>query len=229
MTVSSYVAAVLQDNPVSYWRLGESSGTTAADEIGALDGTVTGQVGWGVAGAIALDADTAATFNGSSSLIDIGSPAALVFDGTSEISIEAWVNPVTLDPSDRGIVTRQAGTPEHGWELGISSSGLKFRRFLDASALEEAIFTGVGDWAGGYHHVVGTYAAGTLKLYVDGLHVVSASSTAPLTSVDAKVILGARESGTSGYYEGLIDEVAIYSKELPAERVAAHYLSATVR
>ena len=36
---SAYAAAVLADSPTAYWRLGEASGTTAADEVGTYDGT----------------------------------------------------------------------------------------------------------------------------------------------------------------------------------------------
>jgi hypothetical protein len=49
---SSYRAAVMADNPVSYWRLGEASGTVAADEMGVNPGTYIGGVTLGVAGAL---------------------------------------------------------------------------------------------------------------------------------------------------------------------------------
>src|SRR2546426_1498950 len=43
-TGDAYSAQVLADNPVSYWRLDEASGTTAADQQGSNAGTITGGV-----------------------------------------------------------------------------------------------------------------------------------------------------------------------------------------
>src|SRR5438093_824882 len=61
----SYSATVLADSPVSYWRLGENSGTVAADSAGANTASIKSGVTLGTAGAIANDANTATTFNGN--------------------------------------------------------------------------------------------------------------------------------------------------------------------
>src|SRR2546423_12540295 len=50
---------------VSYWRLGDTSGTSACDSWGSNAGTYTGGYTLGSVGAIAGEANTAATFNGS--------------------------------------------------------------------------------------------------------------------------------------------------------------------
>jgi trimeric autotransporter adhesin len=39
---SDYGAAVLADSPVSYWRLNDTSGTTAVDQVGLNPGQITG-------------------------------------------------------------------------------------------------------------------------------------------------------------------------------------------
>ncbi|HEX8789576.1 MAG TPA: hypothetical protein VF765_01395, partial [Polyangiaceae bacterium] len=55
-----YVLAVLEDQPVAYWRFGEASGTRAADSSGnGNDATYVGAVSLGAPGAIAGDPDTA--------------------------------------------------------------------------------------------------------------------------------------------------------------------------
>ena len=60
---NSYVQVVKADAPVAYWRLGESSGDTAKDEIGANDGAYLNSVTLGVPGAIATDTNTAVKFS----------------------------------------------------------------------------------------------------------------------------------------------------------------------
>ena len=64
---ASYAATVLADAPVGYWRLGEASGTSAADEIGAHNGTYVGSPTLGVTGIPGSAGNTAMTLNGSGS------------------------------------------------------------------------------------------------------------------------------------------------------------------
>src|SRR5215831_14920886 len=66
--LSAYSSAVLADHPVAYYRLGETSGTTAVDSSGnGSNGTYVGGVALGQPGALLPgDTDPAAGFNGSS-------------------------------------------------------------------------------------------------------------------------------------------------------------------
>src|SRR6185503_4046335 len=65
----SYSAAVLAAHPMAFWRLGETSGTTAYDYVGGNNGTYN-NVALGVDGAITGDPDKAAGFDGSTSYVD---------------------------------------------------------------------------------------------------------------------------------------------------------------
>jgi hypothetical protein len=65
---AAYIDEVLDDGPRGYWRLGETSGTTAFDAAtsdGAQNGTYESGVTLGVAGALRNDSDTAAAFDGT--------------------------------------------------------------------------------------------------------------------------------------------------------------------
>jgi YD repeat-containing protein len=87
---SSYRSEVLDDAPVGYWPLGESSGAVAVNAAarvpGQLDGAYTG-VALGAPGALASSADTAASFGSvptsaltlASDLLDITWPVAVEF------------------------------------------------------------------------------------------------------------------------------------------------------
>ena len=48
-----------------YWRLGDTSGTTAADAVGAHDGTYLGGYRLGVPGGLLDDPNAAASFEGT--------------------------------------------------------------------------------------------------------------------------------------------------------------------
>ena len=85
----TYANAVLADNPIGYWRLGESSGTTALNSSAfGRNGTYNGGVTLGLPGAIPADSNTAAGFNGSTAFVSVaGSP----FNLANNFTLEAWV------------------------------------------------------------------------------------------------------------------------------------------
>ena len=60
--VQTYREKVVALSPVAYWRLGESSGTTAADETGNHDGSYQNVVTLGQPGVLTGDPNTAASF-----------------------------------------------------------------------------------------------------------------------------------------------------------------------
>jgi hypothetical protein len=100
--VSRYASTVLADHPLGYWRLGESSGTTAFDSSGnGHNGTYVGGVTLGVPGLIGNgDPDTAASFSGSGH-VDLGTLNL----NLSTVTLEAWINPTSYASSYRRLVS----------------------------------------------------------------------------------------------------------------------------
>src|SRR2546429_763655 len=87
---SPYAAAVTgTSGVVSYWRLGEASGTSACDAVGTNTGTYQGGYTMGQNGALNGDPDTAVAFNGSSGLATVPHSASL--DMADKFTLEAWV------------------------------------------------------------------------------------------------------------------------------------------
>ena len=82
----SYSATVVADTPVSYWRLGETSGTAAADSVGSNNGVVKTGVTLGVAGAISNDANTAMRFDGAKGYVSVANAASLNFGADFSIA-----------------------------------------------------------------------------------------------------------------------------------------------
>jgi len=85
-----------------------------------------------------------------------------------------------------------------------------------------------------WHHVVATYTNtnGGMKLYVDGtLQTQTGTATAQSFTgywrVGADQITGWPSNPSDTYYDGSLDEVAIYTSALSATRVQAHYTAAS--
>jgi hypothetical protein len=220
-----YVLAVLADDPVAYWRLGESGGTSAADESGhGNDATYVGGVTLGVPGAIAGDPDTAAGFDGSSAFVDAGD--RFVFGGTQPFSLEAWVSPASVG-SYTGVAGRNdatAGPPSEGYLLfvGPNDGALGFQR-IDASNLTTVSTTGTpaaGTWA----HVVATFDGVDMSVYFNGELQGTQTGSFTIAGAMSDFVVGAEAGGTGNFFSGSIDEPAVYDHALTADRVKAHYL-----
>src|SRR5262249_9939864 len=77
-TTTGYSAAVLADSPSGYWRLGETSGTTASDASGQNHpGSYLNTPTLGQPGALTGDTDTSVAFNGTDEYTSVPYSAAL--------------------------------------------------------------------------------------------------------------------------------------------------------
>jgi hypothetical protein len=209
---SFYRAVVLADTPVAYWRLGESSGTTATDQMGTSPGGYGGAVTIGVQGGLANDSDLAIdTFGGGMGVTDT---AAL--RPATNVTVEAWVRPDT-NPATQFIVNK--GLDYFLYiEGGAMKFGVRTNPPLTYWAVASSTFT-----AGAWQHVVGTYNGSQLRLYRNGTEVGVSAASGALTTVGGNLIVGAFDSNGSTWYDGRVDEVAVYSGALTAAQVLNHY------
>ena len=214
VTIETYASVInATSGVVSYWRLGESSGTTATDGPGVNNGTYTGGYTLSVAGALAGDSDKAVTFNGTTGYVSIGNPANLQV-GTG--SLEAWIN------------TANAGT---SWR-DILSKDKAYTSLLKANILGTYDYNAGADRAttldptdSVWHHIVVTFQSGVTngtKVYSDG--VLQLTTIITVNAQTGNVIIGSWK-GTGEFFTGTIDEVAIYNSVLSGTTITDHYVS----
>jgi hypothetical protein len=209
---SFYRAQVLSSSPVAYWRLGESSGTTAATELGTSNGTYAGGCTLGRPSALAWDTNTSVEFDGTSCRISV--PHSSAINLATQVSIEAWVKPDTVT-GNRYILHK--GTfyylyiNNNTTFFGIRSAGVYV--FIQSTGLVTT-----GSW----QHLVGTYDGSKAVLYRNGVAAVQAAFSGPIDTTTAQLFTGAFDSTTS-FWDGMLDEVALYARGLTASEVQAHY------
>jgi len=220
-----YDGWVLSDNPVAYWRLGEAAGSpTVANLVGpAHTGTVLGGTTLGQPGAIPADPDTAALFNGSNGKIDVPYSAAL---NPASFTIECWARLAGGAGSYRSPVTSRANSPQSGY-IFYAEPGNRWQFWTGPGW---HTLNGPGGAFNEWYHLVGTYDAVTQlkQFYVNGALVsqgtgvtVNANPAHPL-----RIGAGATESSGNYWFNGTVDEVAVYNHVLPGDRIAAHYRAA---
>ena len=233
-SLSTYARTVAEDGPSSYWRLSETSGTTAADLTGTRAMTTRARVTMGTAGAIAGDSDTAMTFSGSSNgdaIHSTNEPAPV------EFSAEAWIKtstnrggriigfgsatsgtPGTSGTSDRHVYMDNAGR----LHFGVQANG---RNVVSSRS-------SYNDNA--WHHVVATMSqADGLALYVDGVRVASRDDVRIADAYNGYWRLGGGSLSSwtnvpsSVWFAGAIDDAAVYDgRVLTSQQVRDHFEAA---
>ncbi|MCC7449023.1 MAG: LamG domain-containing protein, partial [Anaerolineae bacterium] len=213
---SAYPNTVLEDGPVSYWRLGETSGKTAADVMGSNPGTITGGVTLGTAGAISGDSDKAMTFNGSSGYISIANKASLNFTG--DFTLEAWAMPTVLNGQERLILNKGGNQ----YRLGINANN-RWYGSVYIGGVRYNIVGSVKPAVGRWDHIVLTRSGSTLTLYINGASAGTVTAAGTLDTTTRILAIGRKGASASSYFRGAIDEVAIYNTALSPAQVSAHY------
>jgi hypothetical protein len=215
---------------MGYWRLGESQTTgTATDVSGSgRNGTYTRTVVSGAPGAIVGDPDTAATFDGLSSGVDVPAIGSDPFNFTNSFSLEAWVINMgqgTLNPSRSPlgrIVSRGwPGRFGYGWGI-LASNGMRFTTYgikdFDSS---QTVVPQDGAW----HYVAVVFdSTNTANFFLDGVQTDAISDVNPTAIADLDLIIGRNPASTAEeFFNGNIDEVAVYNFELSTQQIAAHF------
>jgi PKD repeat protein len=228
-TFGAYANRVLKDEATDYWRLGEPTGT-ARDWAGVFDATVSSGVVRGQAGAIAGDPDTAAAFNGTSTGI-ASTPTAIPAPDT--FTVEAWVKTTSLAGGKIiGFGNRSSGnSTSYDRHVYMDNLGRLFFGVRQSSSTTVNTTTRYND--GQWHHIVAALGAGGMELYVDGSRqaqrtdVTRGQANNGFWRIGGDNLSSWPSRPTSGYLNGTIDEVAVYSTALSAESVSAHYALGT--
>jgi hypothetical protein len=209
--VSAYGHLVNSYQPVAYWRLGESTGTTAADEKQSYAGTYRNGVVLSQTGPLTSDVDTAAAFDGVNDYVSTG---VGLLNSRSAFTITAWIRPAPFAAARVGICGQNDAV-----ELGfISPTQIQLWTPLGGSLTVNYPFPR-DQW----HHVAAVGNGSSLKLYFDGaIAGTAATSTANYgTSVDTFNIGGGGVfDATGNYFVGSLDEVAIFHTALSDAQIS---------
>jgi hypothetical protein len=198
---------------VSYWRLGESSGTAACDSWGSNAGGYQGGYTLGRLGAIAGEPNTAVGLDGASGTVSV--PHSSSLDVGDTFTIEAWVKRASFgSPAYQAIASQGA----NAWLLAFSSGNRLVLRKATVGDLVNSTRT-ITDT--GWHHVAATKAGATVHLYIDGADVTGTVTNRTMANNTLALSLGQSSGGS--FWNGTLDEVALYRAALTASQVKSHY------
>ena len=232
----AYSTLILSDAPAyGYWRLGETSGTTAADASGnANTGTYSGGITLGQTGALDNDTNTGIYINKAT---DTQVYTAKSYANPVPVSVEAWFKSDrtnTASPNGDYLVcfgnNQSSGSGSYDRALRLTSKGqVEYYTAGAGATLTSAQSITDGRW----HHLVGVTGNGSgtgedkisgTYLYVDGQLAGYDNASSAQSYTGYWHISGC--GGTSLQMTGYMDEVAIYNYALSPEKVLSHFQSA---
>lgn len=225
-----YASTVLADNPIGFWLLNETSGSTGTDLT---------------ANANNMTFYNSPTLNVATGLSGI--PIGITFDGTND-----RLNTATVATFN---VAASANWSCELWFRTSSSAFSTFFSWRDATGLNNGVTTTISlnngvtgmvmlqtvDSAGNglnishtnsynnnaWHQVVCTAAnGGAIRLYIDGVDRANSTTARRTDTSNRAIIAGANDflGGSYGqFYTGTAAAVSVYNSTLSAAQVLAHY------
>ncbi len=156
-------------------------------------------------------------FDGVSDVVDISDHADFDFSGAFTISM--WANPDNTD-SYEVPVYRYDNTSKDGFSLYQSTTGSGVWRFLIYEGGGSTYINSDAAPSGNWQHVCGVRdGSGNMYLYVDGVKQIDTAVDASAidSSADLRFGLNFQDNGD---YDGILQDVAIWSTNLSDDQVA---------
>lgn len=220
--------AVMADKPYAYYRLAETSGTTAADASGnGRNGTYssTGVSHTGNGGPCS-DTPAVTTLNGSGM---ISTSQRIAAPGPTTFTEEIWFRTTDYRGGSLiGYAATPTGTPtQYDRQLYLTNSAQLVFGVYTGSV--KTIMSAQSYNDGAWHLATAALSSAGMKLYVDGhqvaadASVTTAESAAGYWRIGSSNFSGWPSAPTSQGFIGTVSGAAVYSTALSAARITAHY------
>ncbi|EGB02582.1 hypothetical protein AURANDRAFT_68747, partial [Aureococcus anophagefferens] len=218
-TVTPLPTHVSHSTLVAYYSFDD--GTAAEDSDSSLDGTISGATAttgqYGVGGAL--------SFDGTDDYVEFPSAVTADILGSAARTVCLWAR---LEEWGTGTLFSYDSN-ESGERFGFmtESTAGEFILLGYGSGYDSRDIAASGSDDGDWHQYCHTYDGTDWVFYFDGT-VVHTETVALDTGSDNSLTLGVRNSGgLSGYLDGSIDEVYVYSSALDAASIQVLYAAVT--
>lgn len=141
----------------------------------------------------------------------------------SDFSVSLWVKKTTSGLEY--VISNSSSSTKAGFDIVINSLNVNFSRRTTTKQSTTG-YINIGFSYNTWHNLIGTYndTTGDLKLYLDGVLKNTSSTSADVNTASVDLRIGC--SAVNGlFFQGGIDEVAIFNSELSSTDVTAIYNS----
>ncbi|HEY5881086.1 MAG TPA: PKD domain-containing protein [Nakamurella sp.] len=221
---TAHADRVIADGASSYWPLNETSGSAVYDNAGYDDATTGAGVSRNQTGAITGDAAT--TFNGSTTA---SAGTSTKQAGSTTFTAQAWIKTTTTSGGKiLGFGSSSTGnSANYDRHIYMDNAGRLFFGVYPGGVRTVNSDPGFND--GKWHQITATLGPDGMKLYVDAKLVAQRADTTSAQSyqgywrIGGDNLNGWTNQPTSNYFNGAVDEVAIYPTVLPLDTIANQF------
>jgi hypothetical protein len=183
----------------------DSSGTNNAGTVSGATRSASGKYG------------RALSFDGVNDLVTVPHSASLSL--TTGLTVEAWLKPAAISGSWRTVLMKER-TGGMAYSLYAGGDVPRPSANLQAGSSETDAIGPAGLPLNSWSHLAMTYDSIAMRLYVNGTEVVTRPLTSPVVTSTGAVRIGGNTIWPE-WFNGMIDEVRVYSRALTAAQVAA--------
>jgi len=207
---------------VAWWKMDEASWNGTSGEVVDSQGSNNGTAYGGVTTVSTSKLGRCGSFDGTDDYVDVGNAASITTGLESGFTLEAWIK--TSSAQIQRIIDND-----------YLENSLSFN-VKDTQVIQLSVNTGSWESIEGntdivdnaWHHVVGLYDGSEIKLYIDGQSDATPISIGTPVFYQNTVHIGVKGQDLPGTYtqpfDGLIDEVRIWSRALTSTDVFQEYL-----
>jgi len=228
-SVRNHQAAVLLDSvPVSYWKMDESIWNGTNNEVkdataNLIHGTAkNGVTTTNTAGNYKFGTYGGGSFNGTNQYISI--PDNPLLKPTSAVTVEAWINLTASPAANTRIIAKSpyiSANNGYQYMLMFSASGSVFFDVSTPAGERTSAQSAVLN-TNMWYYVAGVYDGTNVKVYLNGVESSTNWGSSSNMNTPAGALSIGNDPNLSNYFQGYIDEVAIYSRALSQVEIQSH-------
>ncbi len=218
------------DCALGWWKLDETSGTTASDSADGYDGTLVNSPTWTTG-----QVDGALDFDGTDDYVNIPDTSISNRIGSvNKLTVSAWAYADSWTSPDHNPIVWKGSTIGWGanylFRIAVSDGNVNWGVTCGCSG--EGWFSGGHVSTGEWHHYAMTFDGTTARAYIDGVEVASSTTCGSRTlnvMSGYPVKMGSADrgeyEGQKTHFDGKIDDVRIYGRALSLNEIREMFLA----
>lgn len=153
-------------------------------------------------------------FDGTNDFVNLGTSVSTALNGTTALTLEAWINPSALNGWNN-IITDYDGAYHKFLFRVRNNNNIQF--WVNNTALNSSFTVPLNAWT----HVAAVYDGANMYVYANGNLIASQAAPASIPSGSQQTNIGSRVGSNTENFTGNIDDLRVWNIARTAEQISA--------